>query len=514
MKRRTLRAAFPRVAKEWHPTRNGDLSAETIPARTSRKVWWRCARDASHEWQATVHNRTNGNGCPFCSGRVATPETSLATLHPEVAAQWHPTRNRGLGPHQVRPGSHRRVFWRCPRDPGHVWQTDVKSRATSGSGCPVCAGRVAALSKTYPRVAAEWHLTRNGARGPDSVPGHSRDLAWWQCRRNPEHVWRSLVVARTRLGGGCPVCKGLRAGAGNNLAELYPVIAAQWHLQRNGALRPEDVLPGTHRRVFWRCPANARHVWAAQVVKRTAQGTGCPWCRRDVALPETSLAVRHPELARQWHATKNGRLRPEDLRLSAITPVWWRCDQNPRHSWTASIPSRLAGSGCPTCGGLPLRAQTLATREPLLAAEWDQERNGDATPGNVAISSRKIAFWRCAYHPEHRWTSSPAVRVESRRGCPHCRKRLRDFAGSVAAAHPKLAREWHPSKNAPLRPADVLQSSEARMWWRCARNKSHVWQAGVRTRVRGSACPACSGRRATPKTSVPAGRTGRAGRAR
>jgi len=30
------------------------------------KVWWRCPVNPSHEWEAVVHNRAVGNGCPFC----------------------------------------------------------------------------------------------------------------------------------------------------------------------------------------------------------------------------------------------------------------------------------------------------------------------------------------------------------------------------------------------------------------------------------------------------------------
>ena len=34
--------------------------------------------------------------------------------------------------------------------------------------------------------------------------------------------------------------------------------------------------------------------------------------------PENSLATRFPSIARQWHPTKNGSLRPEQLDLAAF----------------------------------------------------------------------------------------------------------------------------------------------------------------------------------------------------
>ena len=50
-----------------------------------------------------------------------TKENCIATTHPEIAAQWHPTLNEGLTPFDVRAGSTDRVWWLC--DKGHEWKT-------------------------------------------------------------------------------------------------------------------------------------------------------------------------------------------------------------------------------------------------------------------------------------------------------------------------------------------------------------------------------------------------------
>ena len=56
-------------------------------------------------------NRKYGTGCPMCSGRVATPSTSLAALSPELAREWHSTANGDLRPRDVRPAAYIRVRW-------------------------------------------------------------------------------------------------------------------------------------------------------------------------------------------------------------------------------------------------------------------------------------------------------------------------------------------------------------------------------------------------------------------
>lgn len=68
----------------------------------------------------------------------------LASLYPEIAAQWDPEKNGDLSPEQVLPGSGKRIYWIC--EAGHSWQTAVYHR-TEGHGCPICSAREAALKR-------------------------------------------------------------------------------------------------------------------------------------------------------------------------------------------------------------------------------------------------------------------------------------------------------------------------------------------------------------------------------
>ena len=54
------------LAKEWHPTKNEQLTPFVVTPGSGRKVWWRC--EHGHEWEAVVASRTNGRDCPYCSG--------------------------------------------------------------------------------------------------------------------------------------------------------------------------------------------------------------------------------------------------------------------------------------------------------------------------------------------------------------------------------------------------------------------------------------------------------------
>ncbi len=62
----SLASLWPRIAREWHPERDGCRTPRDTVATTRVVVWWRCA--LLHVWQAPVRNRTvGGQGCPVCS---------------------------------------------------------------------------------------------------------------------------------------------------------------------------------------------------------------------------------------------------------------------------------------------------------------------------------------------------------------------------------------------------------------------------------------------------------------
>lgn len=62
----TLAYRFPEVAKEWHPTKNGDLTPNDVSYGTPRKFWWLCKK--GHEFFVSVNTRTNVNsGCKDCA---------------------------------------------------------------------------------------------------------------------------------------------------------------------------------------------------------------------------------------------------------------------------------------------------------------------------------------------------------------------------------------------------------------------------------------------------------------
>ena len=138
VKSNCLATLNPKLAREWHPTKNGKLAPNNVVPGSYKKVWWKCPKGDDHEWRTSVECRSYGSGCPICSNRKVVKSNCLATLNPRLAKEWHPTKNGDLTPKDVTSSSGKKVWWKCSK--GHEWATTVNHRS-NGRGCPYCSGR-------------------------------------------------------------------------------------------------------------------------------------------------------------------------------------------------------------------------------------------------------------------------------------------------------------------------------------------------------------------------------------
>ena len=62
---------------------------------------------------------------------------------------------------------------------------------------------------------------------------------------------------------------------------------------------------------------------------------------------------------------------------------------------------------------------------------------------------------------------------------------------SLSQVRPDIAKQWHPDKNTPLTPNDVVAGGSKKVWWICTHG--HEWQAAIKYRVHnGTGCPKCA----------------------
>jgi len=495
-----LSTTNPSLASEWHPTRNGTLMPSEVSEGSGQKVWWQCAN--GHEWQAVISSRTNGRGCPTC-GNVQKKITftqnrisqigSLLDNNPEMAAEWHPTKNGELLPSQVLPNSNQKVWWKCKK--GHEWKAVIQHR-NKGIGCPHCANELqtsfpeqvlfyyfSKITRTEnrillsPRTEIDVYLPElNIAIEYDGIRFHGSEKAHAkEARKNKQLSEKGITLFRVKE-------------TEDNVIDTENIIYC--HYSANFAYLNDVV-----HKLLARINAIANSNYAIDVdVERDRALIYTQYIEMEKA---NSLLIVRPDIASEWHPTKNHDLQPSHVTPHSNKVVWWKCANG--HEWESSVNNRTNRNGCPFCSNKKVLSgyNDLQTKFPEVAAEWHPTKNEGKQPSEVLPFSNKKAWWLCSNG--HEWPATINSR-SSGNGCPHCkgvlggRKRVTNLIaqqGSLATRMPSLAKEWHPTKNEPLLPTDVTIASGRKVWWQCGAC-GHEWAAVIGSRSKGAGCPQCA----------------------
>lgn len=202
-KTRSVAEVYPHLLTEW--AAENSMNPEDVSFGSSKSIIWKGA--CGHTWNATVKNRGNGSGCPFCVGnRVLPGFNDLVSGYSYATEEWS-EKNLPLRPEEVTRHSSRSVWWRC-HVCGHEWKARIADRV-DGSGCPVCTGHqfkkgVNDFQTEHPRLAEEW--ADENEKKPYEVWSKSRENILWKCRECG-YQWSAVIDSRVKGEAGCPSCR-------------------------------------------------------------------------------------------------------------------------------------------------------------------------------------------------------------------------------------------------------------------------------------------------------------------
>lgn len=196
MKTLSLTITHPKLASEWLFSKNCDLTPDNVTYGSNKKPWWICEK--GHEYRAKICHRVSGSKCPFCHGKKLAKERSLSHKRPDLAKEFHPTKNEALTADQIHASSRKEVWWQCSKDIEHEWKSTVDNRS-KGNGCPYCKNRGGKVGKgksfgdLYKDLVIEWNFEKNVKTPYDFAPTSNEKVSW-TCKEG--HEWETAISHR------------------------------------------------------------------------------------------------------------------------------------------------------------------------------------------------------------------------------------------------------------------------------------------------------------------------------
>lgn len=196
---------------------------------------------------------------------------------------------------------------------------------------------------------------------------------------------------------------------------------ARWFWHHSEGLPPAEIPATSHGFVWLIC--DRFHVYKRKAHIQNGSVNRCPVCS-NLALVRgvNDFATTHPIEARFFVAPGRTGRTPETTSALSRATASWRCDHG--HTFTTSFTKmgteKRHHCQCHKHKRLNRGFSDLASRNPVLAAQWDSERN-HMPPENVDAGSHTTYWWICP--AGHRFQTSPKQRMlasPTGNGCLQC----------------------------------------------------------------------------------------------
>lgn len=487
---KSLATLSPEIAAEFHREKNGTLTTETVPNCSNKKFWWVCPEDADHDYEMAANSRTtNNSNCPYCAGMRVNHTNNLSNCAPEIAAQWHPTKNEK--PADVIYWKSTRKFWFCCAH-GHESHQNLYTRTVVGVGCPECRG---AQSRTEKRLLAEFEKLGIEVAAREKIDGREIDL--WLPGQNI-----GIEVDGAYYHGNSD--SKTRDQIKNEKFNSLGITLLRVREKPLRKISPDDI-------IIPKGEIKLVHVKALltklAVLRCEFAGIAREYAKQDEfqnperyrelisfrVEPNNSLARTHPEIAKDWDYHTNAPLTPLNVTYGQQTKMSWLCEIHGSYSATIEKRTSRNGTGCPVCAGQKVLPSTsVAQFYPELCKIFAS--NNQFSLQEIAPTSGRSVWWRCVHHDHlYKRVVRDQIRSLKQKGgvehlhCPRCQ--------SLAFRKPELERFWDHKKNTQisLHWESVTFQSNKKAFWRC--EHGHSFARVVASFVKAGGCKECKIRR-------------------
>lgn len=200
LKDKAMLKVRPDLWCQWDFKKNDELGHDIwkVSYGSGKEVWW-ISEDGNDYYPQKITFRVRN--------QIPSIIRSLGYKNPELASQWHPTKNGDLTPHDVTCGSDKQVWWKCSKNPLHEWETSVSNRNRHLSDCPFCSGYTAWKGETdmwttNPKLAGLLVNPEDGYK----LGEFSNKKTNWKCPDCGEIIKDKKISDVNIDGLSCPKC--------------------------------------------------------------------------------------------------------------------------------------------------------------------------------------------------------------------------------------------------------------------------------------------------------------------
>ena len=435
---------------------------------------------------------------------------SLKDEFPEIAKQWHPTKNGKLTPNDVTQGQATRVWWKCRC--GKVWRTRLNGRhlrSKKPRGCPNCGKKKLSISlkknalkksgtfkNKFPDLFNELHPKKNNHINFDEVSPHSHIRVWWICKK--KHEWDTTLNNRTSLNRGCPKCKVKTSKI---------------------EIRIYCELKNIFKDTLWQHKLKNKEIDIfIPSIKLCIEIDGYPWHENKYDLDQKKnkhihnlgynlLRIREKKLSKHFGENEiiDNFENSLDIFINTLRYILHSIHIKKskklkvnriikKNKFQADKKYNLLLSKLP---GPIKNEDRFDLNYPNLLKEWNYAKNNPITPDLFFKFSNDKVWWICK--KKHTWKGSISNRTNGGKGCQKCaikssgnrrRKAAIKKYGTFFNKNKLLYDEWDFIKNESV---DInLKSAWSNdvVWWICI-NCKYNWKTSISQRSRGRGCNKC-----------------------
>ena len=284
-------------------------------------------------------------------------------INSSLISEWNWKKNiqLGLDPNKLTFGSNKKAWWKC-KTCGHEWLAKIENRVILGRGCPECAK---GKQTSTPEIKLYYYIKKYF---PDAI-------SWYE---NKELGISELDIYIPSL------CVGIEYDGGLWHTDIEKDKTKDISCEINNISLVRIREP--------KCPTYESNCFFVHLEDRSQKtlvnailyilytlGVDNPEVDFNQDLSEieslvcyqtkdNSLEQLFPEIAAEWHPTKNGTLKPDSVLAHSGKRVWWKCGVC-GYEWITDICSRANGTCCPECKKEKIR---LAQSEAVYCPELDR----------------------------------------------------------------------------------------------------------------------------------------------